>query len=1612
MRTPHAVRRFVLVLLLGAPLLQCASRPAGAAAYPLPGPQLEEVPGPVLSQEGIPAPATWPALRYEQPLRILAITSKGNSAAAYQRIARRMRASLDLRYLGGGDDIYHVNDKWIEPKDNPTAQELREYTVKVIRDTVSAAAAEPRYEVIFCDNPGQILADAQLQEGLLACARQGTVLVVCANYYPAEGSPLAPLWPGKAEPRNSWMAGGARRTEAAEVAGLPLERLMGHTWIPLTSAAEGAVALATGESGACFLRRVDRGAVVFCPTGPISRRHDAIAAHGRRYDHDEIWLRLWDQVLYLLVRGEKAFPALTDLTAGETEAPPGQEYVLAGKVINRTFAGPLTLSVHVTTPRGKVVYSNTETVNLPAGQEAAREIRVPIRPEWAAGLYPVYLTLGEAKTKRQFHQSLQYIPVTGSLKLTLVADKRGYQTGETANLLLTATAAAPWQGRLLFGVYDFRGRLLAAEERPVTLGAEPQDLTFTYRMSDHGVRDDTFWAEVAAVRDGQEWERAEAKFYRYDRWSMRNEYQWSTWSGVACAAPSLVPMGMRMMAHAGMNAFGYPGRSELYYPAERWSWRYYNEGVGMNTWGPVIEYENEAEIEAQLLKEAEKAPSNPDLTSAALVLASVGEEAGFKHGWGTRYYWEEPVAPEKACRAFQWYLKTKYPDLAALNAVWRTNYQTWDEVKLTEEFSGRSPALEADGWAHPKGSPLGAGVTAVSLAPYQDTADFYNWYYDQIVNTARRILREKINPVTLTMSSAPTIGSANYDVRLTGPSAWNESQSYSINTGPEPGFGLIWGHFDWSVMTENMFWGWLLTRSGHNNYWVDIPLMFNGDMSHTRASFAMRRWTHRLAGHERIILDSRPFVSEVGVLGHNGLGQDRTRLNMTDSVKVALQQSGFGFGEADPQDLRGYKALFVVGRQAISAAEAERLDEFVRGGGTLVFTSRFATQTELGMPQPVTPGAGLAEKWGLQTTPEIANIPQYHSNETLPFSLDGVDPTLAGAKMVGFKIFREQVKAEGWQQLAAYEDGTPALLTRTLGRGRLVYLNAIYQSHWYIQWVTPTGPERQGFYRLIEWLCGQAGARRNLRLEGNLNQVLHMAVQHFTDPTGQIQYAIVRTNGEVPWTNGTLRWLGPQTAAYDVLAGEVGQPTPLKGKEIALNLRPGDGKLLAFVPAPVQTIQVTAAPARVTLGSPLRVRVEILDRQGRPVAGEFPLELRVEGQGGRIRGLDRSFSLRSSGEYVVNTALNEPVGRWTITVTDGISGLSGKAQVEATGAPGAATAPGFLAWGWPSEVMEPMQVSAEEFVSRLRALADLYRRDLSDENWMVKQYLGYYYDYFPGTRHDLLRPLNDCNWPDYVQALREAVNGGATFILTGEDVGIDPATGLGTWPHHEGRQLEALSAALAGARWTLGTRDGDTVVARLGAGRVVLCRESIDAAGNTNPEMARWQQRWLAELRQATGGTESAVSVPAPNAEKLVRWWAGQEALTSGPRTVTWFGGNYREREFTLSPNRPLGETFAVVLPPTGELQEAQFSLLVEEGADPLQVDVGCDDVVDSEIEPAGGQAAPVKLTEEIRRYLGWRAKQGDLPYRDDSRWRVVPIRITSAGAAKVQVKDPIVTVQ
>jgi hypothetical protein len=1589
-------------LLLAAMIAWGGLHRASGAAPALTPPRLEAVPVATI-RGALPAPATWPAVRHARTPRLLVLTTKGTFLSPYQAIARRLHGTLEARYLNGSDARYHVNDAWIEPKDTPTEAELTAYAKEVIVETVRGLTRAPRFDVVFVEANTGLVADPEIVTPLLDYLRTGGVVVVVGNCYPAVGSPLAASWPAAPTKRNSWMGGGATRAAGPELAGVPTERLTGHSWIPIAEAANGGRALATGEAGALFAATVGEGTLLYCPLGPMSRRHDALESVVRDYDHDEIWLRYWDGVLHETCWGSRAFPGYVDTFA--VSIPKERQVIeVSGLVVNRSAAGPLVGSVHLVNPLGTVVYRAEAPVTAAIGAQHPLALSIPVAPSWGAGLYRLYFTLGDSMAKKQLHQALGFVAVPGTVTLKVTAGQPGYRIGETARVTVTASSAQPWAGKLALGIFDFRGRLLGHAEEAVTLTATPSTATFTWPVADPGVRVDTFQTVVAAVQDGVEWARAEGRIDKREPWSMRNEYQWSSWSGVTRKHAATVLPAMRLLGHAGFNALGYAGGTGLAHAAERWGWRYYNEGIGVNTFSPVIEYETDAEIEAQVRKEIAK-KNDRDLTSPAYVLASVGEEAGFKNGWGGTYYWDTPAAPEKACRAFQWYLKTRYPDLARLNATWHTNYTSWDAVQLTREFSANPDKyLENDGWAHPKlMPPLGDGATGVSLAPFSDTKNFYAWYYDRFIAAAKRIYRETLNPVSLTMASAPSswiFASRECDVASAGPGGWNESQHHALAGSEAPTFGLIWGHFDWLLKDEDMFWGFLLQRTGHNDYWWDA-LMFNGDLTHTRSTMALRRWTAQLAGHEPAILDSRLPSADIGLLAPNGILTGQDLQNMHTSLAVALMQGGFSARATTPAELAPYKIVFAVGRQALSAEDAARLQAYVDGGGTLVFTSRFGTQDEFGGAQATTPGGGLAARWGLTTDATLAS--RGRPKNECQFALDAFAPSLKGHVVADGSPhrtggFRERVTAAGWTILTAYPDGTPALLTRALGKGKLVYLNAVYVSHHYIQFRTPTDAPRQGFFRLSEWLCRQAGARQTLEVEGELAQTLHLAVKQFTDPTGHIRHVILKNSIAAPWITGRLQWHAPGAAIYDVFTGDRYGPT------LPVQFRPNQGRWFAVLERPVKRVEVAVNPTKAIAGAPVRVTVRIVGEDGKAVPGHFPLTIGTTVAGQELPGLRRALSLASGGEVVLPTALNDPAGTWTITVADGITGLTGQAVVQVAAVP--TSAPAMRPLGWPSEVAESQQLTSEEFIERLQRLAALYQTEQTapdGKSWLAKQRLGVYYDWFPGTRHALLRPLYDVDWTTYVPAWRVALMGGATFVLTGEDLGVDPGSGLTIYPHADARQFTALTDLLRGATWGVGTRDGETVIATLGKGRVILCRESIDAAGHTNPEAARWQQRWLAEL--AAGGGEK---LSAPTEAGLRRWWTG-EALTRGPRTVSWFGGNQRELTLTVDPAKPLDSVFTLVLPPTGAVTAVDFSLQVT-GKTPgaVTLDVGCDDTIEATVATATAPVSGAALLDwpaVVTRYLTWRAAMGG-PVSDDNGWRLVPVRLRSATPLTATVRE------
>jgi hypothetical protein len=319
-------------------------------------------------------------------------------------------------------------------------------------------------------------------------------------------------------------------------------------------------------------------------------------------------------------------------------------------------------------------------------------------------------------------------------------------------------------------------------------------------------------------------------------------------------------------------------------------------------------------------------------------------------------------------------------------------------------------------------------------------------------------------------------------------------------------------------------------------------------------------------------------------------------------------------------------------------------------------------------------------------------------------------------------------------------------------------------------------------------------------------------------------------------------------------------------------------------------------------------------------------------------------------------------------------------------------------------------------VDKLRKLAEVYRRDPAGDTWMVKQRLGAHYCLFGGTRHALMSNLLRVDWREYTDALRRAVEGGAQLVLVGEDLGLDPATGLSVCPYEKPTQTDAVAGAMAGARWCALSADGEIVRASLGRGSLVLSRITPDGASSSWGYAAAWQKR----LRRIIAADRSRGAIPPPDAELLRRWLTGEAALVAGPRTAVWRGGWEAEvgrRPVwkddwvrTFDPGKDTtGPVFVLRLPPTGEVLEAKAELALE-GEGPVGIDIGADGSVEGECAPGARTALP--WAEAINAHLAWREEAGGGVERDLNGWRLVPIRFRASCPFEVRVEQVVLKLE
>jgi len=1322
-------------------------------------------------------------------------------------------------------------------------------------------------------------------------------------------TPLAEVMPGRFDGHHrAWAYSPGTATDHSLVRGIPLEVCGAHWWGPVYEPVDDTcVPLTRSRQAQFWYRKLAGGGQVvhlFQVTGERYqwRGGSYDTYQPNRPDDSAAWNMFLRRLVYGLVYGDAAFPVLVNVQMDEDAAfVSGRPLRLAQVFENRTDK-QVTVRHRVTISnrrsKATLVKEGRATLEAGASINVATEFtgteNIPCTDEYVC----VAAEAVDANTGRLLSECVRWLRFVHAVPVTITAEKSAFQPGERVTATVSwSEGAQPGDYTVHAYLVDRRGmvpaspgddgqgqsELLGEGGRRVTIEANAAgSFGVTFRMP---AGRPASWLTVVFEADDRIAGTARKQLYCDEPWSMRKEFQWSLWSWGGSKRR------LDLYEDAGFNALGMQGNS---HDAEERGWGQYVEGTGINTFGVEINYDNWADLRAWMEKTiARLNESGPDSRTKCLV--SLGEESGFKGGWGTRYYWDGDTAPEIPQKVFDDYLSELYGGkIADLNAEWGTDYTSFAQVPL-EKDKVRAPAkafVTAQAWEAMQQKGEAKDVFPVDVdavdpkqkyiaksAPYYETNNFFDWYYQKYCDMATEVYRSNRNPVPRTIMSAPGGFYPKVDVyNFAGQGPFYPKEAGLVGNeiarrdyGDVPGFSAaMWAYFDLRSLWSCTVMSSILVGNTHIDYWVDTPLTFNTDMTHTRASFWTKVLREQLRPVEPIILHKRVAYTRglvmftgrqpvsKGILGrHFG-----SAITCNPPVYSAMEKSGYMPRVVHTEDLGGMRVLVASYAQVVSPEEGRDIAEFVRGGGTLITTPWLASCSPHGNLLTVYPAVetGLAELLGFR----LLNTSQDVAKEKVSITLEDGDPTLT--MLSSGRDVVEDMAADVAVR-ATYEDGTPLLLERTVGRGRVIYLNMVFD--WEGWWNAFHSESRENYRKLFDALLRSAGVQPEYFLAFETAEavddnkgwwgmvmastpqpgesVAWWASQLYQSPDGGAKYLGVFSDHRSPKITARLQWGEAGKRFFNLLTGV---EVPAADGPPKLTLRPGEGAFLAITDDAPEDVELRVLTPRVTAGSVARFVVRLAGVQ-RPHA----LRMTVDGPDEHLA--TRHMEVTREATVQVPVPLNAPVGRYAVEAVESITRKKAGAAFDVV-AGGRCPAADVLkpfpprpGEDWPQQKM-----TTEEFLGLLRKLREIY--DGTYEGLEAKYMLSYYLNvpFRPNNRHAIMRQLQRTDWSPHWNAVMQAMANGEYFYLIGEDFNIDPATGKTIDPFaREDIQGRVGSIMRTQAHLPMVGKSGDVSVRmiRVGDGGLIVSAASVDRTAYLSADFVVWHNRLKEAIRKAKG---------------------------------------------------------------------------------------------------------------------------------------------------------------
>ncbi len=1183
-----------------------------------------------------PAPATpWAKPLRGGPLKLV-IIGQTNNCFDMGEVERRL--DCQVRFI-------HLPDQYYFAKQYPEAVSgyYSAAALKTLAQDADVILADPVVRVLSAE-----VAQAIYNKVQAGC---GLVLMSVARY---GGGGQYGYWPGVAEAqgwkdlsaalikayegpqggKHNYVALHAVASAPGFFDGIPWSHLPAHNLVGLTPSDTAAVLARDGELPLAVGGPVGRGRAVLLPWGsymgcfPLAEDNQPAKIDQYQEYYAGLIIRA------LLWAANRPSPAVLSLEAGRQTAG---------------VAGSAQLKVSGVLPGGSKVELRLRDLLCrdlwkgtvaPAG--GAAEVRLPAL---AAGDY-LLDAIARDNQGASLGWSTGLVTVDADGLLEVALDKETYEPGQPVTITAQLGQAPAGNYSATLQVWDSQDRLLQEESKPLAGGK----VTWIFPNSDPLCV--LHYADVQVKRDGQPYLSARTDIFvpRFTFPDFRNSL-WGSWMPMYATKR----VDRRLRENLGMDIILCGGYGGTHTQGN------YQHLVS----GAIPFYTNIAYVAPQSV---ETAPDKTKQDTVAMLEGSLPELKRF--GGAVLFFQDERhgmndagKVTDEALASFRAWLKQRYPDIAALNAAWGRQYNSFDEVQplLSKEFD---PIQEQ------------------SLAPW---LEWRLWVMDKIVDidrtNAHRIKEYLGRDAWVGLEGIFGLAEHNVpygglDLAAQADDCFNTAAPYgeslmnacqSFYEGPSfswNGYGNPFSVYQRYVWARALQGDWSLGWFCGGTFY-----------SPRDAFFPQARWVADLTkplreGVGKLLEQHRPFIREpvaflysqpsiyaTCILGktidpNNFHLMVRPAFWARDSLQRMLNDAGVQFGYLSEKQLqqgqaKGVKLLILTCCTALEPETCKAIEQFVADGGVVYADLAPGVWDHRGAYH--NPGQ-LDSLFGVRREGKFTFGTMTSDWGVGPFEAEP-DFDLRGNWLIG-QYYEKSLQVADGRPLAKHifdAAGTPAFVFKRTGKGAAIlanYLETEYQrvpEHWQ--------------YRVADAL---------LKLAKITPQVILRDVAQENEPITK-GVKIMRWQEGPALYVGVLLDQGRNTKVELPRAGHLYELTGGgkylgQGSSTTLDLRDRPSALIAVLPYKLDGVALKASAGQLGKAVPLEFTMKVTG--GNPVTHVVHLDV-YKPDGTYYYSLSRNYPFRNSKwSGMLPLALNDPEGQWVVRAREVVSGLSSEVKVQ------------------------------------------------------------------------------------------------------------------------------------------------------------------------------------------------------------------------------------------------------------------------------------------------------------------------------------------------------------